>query len=699
MSSTNMYGGPTAPPPPLSNSGPNRPPRTTSGAAVASLILGFFSMVFWVFAAVPAIVLALVAKSDIRANPSAVRGSGLATTGLVLGLGGLFVPFFWMFLFLGIFSGPPADVAYDDGQRIAHIHLTGALLETPTENLPGLFFESLESLKGLVERIEGAAEDESVEALLFTVGVPALGMGQLEEVIQAIEIFKASGKKVFAHGTSLQMGSYTLLSGVTHLNVVPTDTVWLAGISMSELHLKDALEKIGLKADIVKMGSHKAAGEMLSRSGPSDAARENMNWLLDGLYESLVDIIAESRGVTTDRVREIVDEGPYTSIRALDAGLVDSVMFLDQFLDEIRSEYGEDIYIDNYYGYDDPSGSSSFIEELLAQSAPGSDGEAAIAVVYVEGTILQGYSNVSPFGSAGAFSGDLIKLLDSAAADESIKAVVMRVDSPGGSAVASEEILRAAVRLQEKKPLIVSMGSTAASGGYYIACKADAILADEMTITASIGVIGGKLVTSEMWDDLGINWTTYSRGENADIFSGDHPFTDSERAWILSYMQETYDVFTGHVIEGRGDRLSKPIDEIAGGRVYTGKQARELGLVDEIGGLMDAIELAAERAGIEDYAVRVLPDPVPFVQQLLESFTGTGERSSDLHFDARLASPRAPSLRRLLGEARPRLGQAAAILEAIDPERSRAAVNALAMAGILRHEGVAAIMPEVFVLH
>ncbi len=253
MSSTNIYGGPPASPPPLNNSGPGRSPRTTSGAAIASLILGFFSMLFWVFSALPAIILALVAKSDIRANPTTVRGSGLATIGLVLGLAGLLVPFFWMFLFVGLLSGPSANVAYYDGQRIAHIRLAGTLLETPTENLSGLSFDSAESLKQLIERIERAAEDDSVEALLFTLGPLGLGMGQLEEIVQAIEAFKTSGKKVFAHGTALQTGSYALFSGVSQLNVVPTDTVWLAVMSLTEIHLKVALEKIVLNADFVKI--------------------------------------------------------------------------------------------------------------------------------------------------------------------------------------------------------------------------------------------------------------------------------------------------------------------------------------------------------------------------------------------------------------------------------------------------------------
>lgn len=695
MSSTNMHGGPPILPPPLNSS---KPLRTTSGAAIASLILGFLGLVFWVLTAVPAIILALVAKSDIRANPSAVRGSGLATTGLILGLAGLFVPFFWMIFFVSLFSGAPAPDTHEDGQRIAHIHLTGPLAEAPANNMPGFYLQSVESLQHLVARIEHAAEDDSVEALLFTLGAPALGMGQLEEIVAAVKAFKTSGKKVFAHGTALQTGTYTLLSGVSHLNVVPSDTVWLTGISLSQLHLKDALDKIGIKADVVQMGTYKAAGETLSRSGPSDAARENMNWLLDGLYRSLVDIIADSRGVTPDHVMQMIDQGPYTSAHALEAGLVDSVMFLDQFLEEIRNEYGDDVYIDNHYGNEGPSGSSSLIEQLLAQPAEITNRDPSIAIVYVVGMILQGYGDAAPFGGNIAFSGDLMKILDNAAADESVKAVVMRVDSPGGSAVASEEILRAAERLRAKKPLVVSMGSTAASGGYYVACKADAILADEMTITASIGVIGSKLVTTEMWNELGVNWTPYSRGENADIFNSDHPFTESERAWILSYMEETYDLFTGHVTEGRGDRLSKPIEEIASGRVYTGKQALELGLVDKIGGLADAIELAADKADIEDYTVRVMPEPVPFMEELMKNLYGAGERPSDLHFDARAPSPPSPSLRSLMPQANPPLGQAAAILEAIDPERTRAVMDALTAAEILRREGVAAIMPEMIVV-
>ncbi len=694
MSDTDhTYGGPPSPPPRQpEDSLPAK--RITSGAATASVLLGFFSFGLWIFAALPAIVLALVAKSDIRANPSRLRGTGLATFGLFLGFMGIFAPFFWLFVLTGLLIGAPTASPGSNQDRIAHIHLAGTLTETPAETFGGLFTTGGDSLKGLVEKIDRAAEDDSVKALLFTVGGSSLGFGQLEEVSAAIRRFKTSGKNVYAHGTGLQTGTYTLLSNATHLNVVPTDTVWLAGISMRSFYVKDALEKVGLQVDVVKSGTHKAAGETFSRMGPSEAAHENNVWLLDGLYAGLVDIISEARGLTPEVVMAKIDAGPYTSERALEAGLVDSVLYQDEFIESIRKEFGDEIYIDNYYGSAADSGSKSMFD-LIAEST-GSAGNQSIAIVYVEGPILSGYGDAGLLGSIGAFSGNLVKILDRARTDDSIKAVVMRIDSPGGSAVASEEILRAAIRLEEEKPLVVSMGSTAASGGYYIACKADAIFADEMTITASIGVIGLKLVTSGMWEELGVNWTVDSRGKNANLLSGAQPFSEEERAWFHEYMEETYAAFTGHVTEGRGDKLTKPIEEMAGGRVFTGKQALELGLVDQLGGLTDAIEFAADEANIRNYKVRVLPEPMPFAEALMASLMGTGESGSDLHFEPAARSAAPLSLSDFVRSAKSPLEPAASLLSLIDEEGTRAAINALTALTLIRTEGVAVIMPEIF---
>jgi protease-4 len=311
--------------------------------------------------------------------------------------------------------------------------------------------------------------------------------------------------------------------------------------------------------------------------------------------------------------------------------------------------------------------------------------------------IMRGYETISPFGGGAgfAYSGDLVKTLEQARDDGHIAAVVLRIDSPGGSAVASEEILRAVNEVQaDGIPVVVSMGSTAASGGYYIACKADAILADASTITASIGVVGGKMATEELWNTLGVNWHAWKRGANADLLDFVRPFTPEQRASMEAWMGETYGAFKAHVQEGRGAKLTKPLEEMAGGRVFTGAQALELGLVDEIGGLRDAIVKAAELAklGEGQYSLRVLPEHVTFWESFFEALRGQESDSTDL----------------AIGNA-PRLGQislgtlhfpggapdsAPAVLETLAPAESRAMLRALAAAKLLGEERVIALMPE-----
>ena len=276
--------------------------------------------------------------------------------------------------------------------------------------------------------------------------------------------------------------------------------------------------------------------------------------------------------------------------QALASGLIDAIQTRDAFLAQVRKEMDRPVSFDNRYGREDkpavnlasPLAFFSLLAEMM--NPPKKPQKDAVAIVYVEGAIMPGYGQASPFGSAGgAFSGDIRKALETAASDKTVKAVVLRIDSPGGSAEASETILNATRQVRARKPFIVSMGDTAASGGYYVACAADTIFADEITVTASIGVVGGKLVTADLWDRLGVNWVGYKRGANADIFNSDRPFDGPQRDAIERYMQTVYDVFKGHVTDSRGDKLTKPLDEIAGGRVYTGKQALDLGLVDRIG--------------------------------------------------------------------------------------------------------------------
>jgi protease-4 len=289
-------------------------------------------------------------------------------------------------------------------------------------------------------------------------------------------------------------------------------------------------------------------------------------------------------------------------------------------------------------------------------------------------------------GGEGAYSTNVRKALDEAARDDDVKAVVLRVDSPGGSAVASEIILNATKRVKAKKPFIVSMGDVAGSGGYYVACAADTIYADSATITGSIGVVGGKFVTNPMWGKVGITFKGYKRGAHSDIMASDHPWSDEERKTMQGWMDEIYEVFKGHVKEIRGDKLKKPIDDLAGGRVYTGKQALELGLVDKLGTLEDAIHAVAKQANLTEYDVKVVPEPKNIFEQLMEA---TGGGKDDKH-----------NLDATVGRSGIKLGGpslvdlAAPQLEGLDPARVKAIKRALVQLQTLHREGVSLMMPE-----
>jgi len=656
--------------------------RKTSGNAIGAFVFGLLSLVFWIFAALPAIVLGLVAQAEVGRNPQRLRGRGLAWAGVLLGVAGIFVPILWFSIAMNAMEGRVSAgyIPAASAPRIVHLHLDGAIGEQPQEDVPSLFGASGQSLKSLLDKLTRAQADDSVKGIILTVQAPMISLGQVEELWLALKSFKDAGKAVYAQVADVQTGSYALVSGASRINVVPTDSVWLTGMQLQSFYLAELFDTIGIDAEIMQMGDFKAAGEMFTREGPSASASQNMEWLLDGLYGTVVKLIANGRGLTEDGVRKLIDAGPYEAEAAKAAGLIDSVMHPDQFLDEIRNEHGEDIYFDNdYVGNVDR-------------------GDETIALVYVEGMIVRGYEQVSPFGMGGgmAYSGDLINTLESVMESGNISALVLRVDSPGGSAVASEEILRAVSRVQEAGiPVVVSMGSTAASGGYYIACKADSILADASTVTASIGVIGGKMATEDLWKTLGVNWHTWKRGANADLLDFVKPFSPEQRTSMETWMRGTYDAFKAHVQEGRGEKLTKPLEDMAGGRVYTGAQALELGLVDEIGGLREAFAAAAKLAdiGAGDYSVRVFPEYAGFWQSFFAALRGDESRGSDLSARAapRLSTIAASLLQRPESKSDARW----TALEGLAPAESRALIRGLFAAQAIRDEHVLALMPEV----
>lgn len=581
-------------------------------------------------------------------------------------------------------------------KTIAVFRLSGSLSERPTADDFPFGGEQSGSLHQMVERMRKAAKDDDVAGVVLLLDDANLGTGQIEEMRRALAEIKQAGKEVYAHVESLSTGKYVLLSGVSRLSAVPTADVMITGIYSESPYLRPLLDKIGVQPDFFTCGEYKSAAEMFMRAAPSPEAKENLTWLLDSIYANYLKLIAEGRGTSEDKVREWIEKGLYTAEGAREAGILDAVEHRQEFVAELKKKFGEDLKFDKKYGQkkplevdlSSPFGLLKFYSELLAGSKPARSSKDAVAVVYVEGPIMAGSAAPDPFSFAAgaiAYSTPIRQALDEAARDDKIKAVVLRVNSPGGSAVASEIILNATRRVREKKPLVVSMGDVAGSGGYYVACGTDTIFADSSTLTGSIGVVMGKLATKGLWDNLGVHWEEHRRGPKSGILNSGQPFTDQERAELQAWMDDIYETFKGHVLEARKDKLKKPIDELAGGRVYTGKQALELGLIDRIGGLQEAIAFAAEQANISDYDVRTLPRTASFIEVLL----GETQRDSDPgHLDSG-----APALPAWAQPTKVLIDQQVGYLGLLEPVRAASMKSALVQLLILDRERVALAMP------
>jgi protease-4 len=571
---------------------------------------------------------------------------------------------------------------------LAVFRLSGPISETSEDELFSFATEGV-ALKDLVSRIKKAGNDPAVKAVVLLGEGTEAGTAQTEEIRQAIAQVRAQGKEVYAHADSLSMRQYLLFSGASRLSVVPTADLWVTGLYGEAPYLRGLLDKLGVKPDFLTCGEYKSAAEIFMRDGPSPAAEKMQNWLLDSLFETDVQLIAKGRGVDEAKVRGWIDGGPYSAEKAKAAGLIDAVEERQDLEALLKGKFGHQVVFDRKYGkkpapkldLSSPFAIFKILGEMLNEPEKKSD-KAAIGIVYVDGPISLGGGQPSPFSGAGARSSDIRKALDQAARDTAIKGVVLRIDSPGGSAVASEIILDATRRVKAKKPFVVSMGNIAGSGGYYVACGSDLIFADESTLTGSIGVVSGKLVTTGLWKKAGISFKSYQRGENASMLSSAEVFSPRERERMQSYMDEIYQVFKGHVVAIRGTRLKKPIDELAGGRVYTGRQALDLGLVDRIGTLQDAIKHVADQAKIKDYEVREVPEPKNFMERLLEEASGGKDDSHGHGLAARHTS--------LVDLALP-------YLRHLDPARVRVVKRALERLQLLQQEGVILMMPEILV--
>ncbi len=552
-------------------------------------------------------------------------------------------------------GGKAEEVTY------AHIELAGALAEGAP--LPGLFGELSESLGTVVTRIEKVAADPKITGLILKLKGLTPGSGQIATLQAAIGKVRAAGKPVhctFDEGTNL---SYVVAAACDEVIMPEPAVLMLIGLRAEVTFYKNLFEKVGVQADMLRVGAFKSAAEPYTRSEMSPEFREEMEAVLDDRYNQLVGMIAKARKLSVEQVRKVIDEGPQTSAVALASGLIDRIAYEDEIEAGLSAKHpGKKVVFVKRYGrkkldtdFSGFTGMVKFMELVMGVEQPKRKSTTPkVAVIYAVGPIMSGSSQSDLFGESTLGSDTMIKAFREAAKDDSVKAVVLRVNSPGGSALASDLMWRELKLL--KKPLVVSMGDVAASGGYYIAMGADRIFAEAGTITGSIGVLGGKLALGGLYEKLGMTTTVLSKGKNAGIFSTTTGFDETERAAMQKMLNDIYKQFTSKAAAGRKMPL-ETLEKLAGGRIYTGDQALKVGLVDEIGSLEQAIAAAKSLAGIkpEDKVERLeLPKAVSPFEQLLGPLDPNAEARSAAKdsLAVRLATELAPGLTRELRQLR-----------------------------------------------
>jgi protease-4 len=485
-----------------------------------------------------------------------------------------------------------------------YLDLQGEIPEEPSSEIGSIFERQPPSLRTLVESLERGADDPRVSAAVVRVSVlPDAGWATVQELRDALSRFRRSGKPAYAYVEFCGNKEYYLATACDKIYAIPSAILEVTGLRSEVSFFKGTLDKIGVEAQFEGVGKYKNAPNQFTERGFTEPHREQMDALLDGLYGQFVSAVAQGRHRTPEQVQAIVDAGPYDGPSALQAGLVDELLYRDQLEDRLKD-----------------AGRITPGRYVKAARGFGFDGRPRIALVYVVGDIIPGRSQGSPLGGGFAGSDTVAEALKEAREDSAIRAILLRVDSPGGSGSASEVIWREVALARQKKPVVVSMGDVAASGGYYVAMGSDAIVAEPGTITGSIGVFGGKFSLHGLYDKLGISKEILTRGRHAAVFSTYQPWNDEERTRIRELMEAFYKDFVTKAAQGRRKRYDE-VDALAQGRVWTGEEAQRHGLVDRLGGFAVALDLVKEKAKIgkgEEVRLVVLPARKSLLEQILE---------------------------------------------------------------------------------
>ena len=508
---------------------------------------------------------------------------------------------------------------------VLFIDIQGGIPEEESDNPLEMIFEGEKStMKDHLDCIEKAAKDERIKGIYLRVGGSMISWAQIQELRSALLEFKKSKKPMVAFMELADMGDYYLATSSDKIYMMPAGFLGLTGLLSEVPFLKGTLDKLGIKAEFEHVAEYKTASDIYTRDSMSEAHKEMVNSLLDSIFNGFLKDVSSARKISENDLRKAIDRGFLTPQEALDAKLIDALKYHDEIKEMLKKDFGGEYHkvsLDSYR-------SSAAFTKMKSRKK--------IALLYATGTIISGESSSDPYGGQMMGSDTIQKAFEKIRKDKSIKGIVMRVDSPGGSGVASDVIWRETQITKKDIPIVVSMSGVAASGGYYISMGTDAIIAEPGTITGSIGVLAGKFNMRGLYDWIGMKYELTKRGENADIFSSYVGFTDDQRKLVREQIYVFYKQFVHKVAEGR-KKTDAEIDSIGKGRVWTGAQGKELGLVDELGGLKRAIEVVKQKAGIpadEEVAIVIFPKK----KSIWQMITGGREEEMLKYLAAKLFS-------------------------------------------------------------
>jgi protease-4 len=511
----------------------------------------------------------------------------------------------------------------DDKPHWAVMGIKGDIVEREAFSMTGGGHGT--ELRHLTHRLRSLAKQETLTGLLLRIESLSISLPDVTELRAAMDDFRAAGKKLHCHAEGASNATYLVLAACDKIGLAPLGDIAITGPSAMPVHLKPLLDKLDVQADFVHVGAYKGAAEPLTRDAPSKEMEETLNAILDRRYETMVHIIASARRIDEKDVKALIDTGLFPADDAKAAHLVDDVIAWEAFRDEVKAPWTKlEIEPDDK----DQLAAMMKIARFLGAMPPERPTGDHVAVVYAIGDIVDGPGDGVIGARQQIASHTLVAALRAMMNDDSVKAVVLRIDSGGGSAQASELIWAAVEQLKAKKPVIVSMSDVAASGGYYIASGATKIFAHDDTLTGSIGVVGGKISPGPALAKLGVNTFPMGRGKHATMMASLKPWTDDEKQLIQSHMEAVYKTFVGRVAAGR-KLTAEQVQPLAQGRVWTGTKALSLGLVDAIGGLDAALAEARTLAKLDATSdVEVYP-PSPTLRDVL---AGWGQVSTGFGF-------------------------------------------------------------------